>query len=165
MIHIDEWQSPEWVKLDWDAIPPAPGARPQAPPDPPGARPSRPADAFRASLESLPQPGPNAVHFYKAEGLRWIRVGFDRPGMLQPASVAEVGAALASCLPRRQVLYFHALRPHDLLFFLDDGDPGKAGLGPEHFGQPLGQVLQAWGLAAAPAPRQRARARAVSAAG
>ncbi|MFC5499434.1 hypothetical protein ACFPOE_17950 [Caenimonas terrae] len=107
---------------------------------------------------------PRAVHFYLGEGLRWIRVGFNGQGPLAPQAVAEVGGAIASCLPRSQPLFFHALRPHDLLFFLEGGESESIGMPAEYFGTPLQDVLAAWKLAPAPPKRAQRSAHSMAAA-
>jgi hypothetical protein len=102
--------------------------------------------AIQDGLMSLkPQP-PDAVHFYLGEGLRWIRVGFDRNEPIKPAAVAHVGRIIASCLPRSEPLFFHALRPRDMLFFLENGEKDSTGMAPEAYGTPLDEVLHAWGI-------------------
>lgn len=147
MVHIDEWNVPEWVSLEWDGAPaqpvPPPGAAQQAA----RTRQLHLVHDICQRLGSSASPEPIGVHFYLGEGLRWIRVGFDEGRTLQPSAVRDVGQAIASCLARRESLYFHALRPHDLLFFLEGGDPRKLGRTAPSFGQPLQEVLQAWGLA------------------
>jgi len=96
-------------------------------------------------LKSL-TPQPMAVHFYLGEGLRWIRVGFDGTVPLKPAAVKTVGRIIAPCVAKSGPLYFHALRPHDMLFFLSDGEEKSIGMPAECFGTPLEDVLRAWGV-------------------
>jgi hypothetical protein len=147
MLRIDEWKPPEWVSLEWDATAPAAGKPPRRPPAAVGAASHELARAICTQLESLRGRSPEAVHFYVGEGLRWIRVGFaGRP--LRPEAVAQVGGAIASCIAEAGPLYFHALRPHDILFFVTGGDAAKAGMPVESFGLPLEKVLRAWGLQA-----------------
>ena len=103
--------------------------------------------AICASLSRL-APAPRAVHFYRGEGLRWIRVGFGEEGILGPAQVAAVGGCIAKSVGDKEPLYFHALRPRDLLFFLEGGEGHKqdaVGMPPGYFGLPLTEVLRAWG--------------------
>jgi hypothetical protein len=108
-------------------------------------------DAISSRLESMkPQP-PNAVHFYQGEGLRWIRVGFDGDEPIKPEVVAAVGHVIASCVANSGPLFFHALRPHDMLFFLRGGKRTPIGMPAEAYGAPLDQVLHAWGLKTKPA--------------
>ena len=116
-------------------------------------------EAIRGQLLSL-DPRPIAVHFYLGEGLRWIRVGFNGGGPLAPSDVKEVGQAIsAGIADRKQPLYFHALRPHDLLFFLKGDDLDSTGMPPECFGTPLDVVLQAWGFASSDPSRKTTRRR------
>jgi hypothetical protein len=105
------------------------------------------AREIQQKLMSIAAPHtPVAVHFYLGEGLRWIRVGFENQAPVKPAAVGSVGRVIASCLAPTDTLYFHALRPHDLLYFLKDGKPKleQVGLGPESYGAPLDTVLEAW---------------------
>ena len=146
MLRIDEWKPPAWVNLEWEAIPPEPGKVPKRAPRLGAPAAPGTARAIAAKLESLQGRPACAVHFYEGEGLRWIRVGFDPGEPLQPAAVANVGRAIASCIPDPGPLYFHALRPHDLLFFLTGGDVGKIGMTARNFGMPLDEVLLAWGI-------------------
>ena len=126
MIKINEWDKVWSVTVD-------------------GGTPSkRLVEAICRSLSEL-SPPPRAVHFYRGEGLRWIRVGFDEERILKPAWVEEVGGRIRDCLAISDPLYFQALRPHDLMFFLPgDGDVGSAGMPPRSFGLPFDEVLQAW---------------------
>ena len=88
---------------------------------------------------------PFAVHFYLGEGLRWIRVGFNGGGPLTPSDVEKVGNAIKAGIANQEgPLYFHALRAHDLLFFLEGDDVDSTGMPPKCFGTPLDVVLQAW---------------------
>lgn len=162
MMRVNEWKSPDWVPLEWDAIPPEPGQAPKRPPA--AAASQRPdlADAIVEALRSLRPRPPSAVHFYLGEGLRWIRVGFGTGPTLQPAVVREIGSAIASCVARHGVLYFHALRPRDVLFFLEGGNADKIGMPADAFGVPLDEVLHAWHLAPAAKPKARRQARAAA---
>lgn len=121
---------------EWNPVFPQKG-EPSQPPDLVGA-------IYRALMSMKPR-APAAVHFYLGEGLRWIRVGFDgdQPP-LKPAAVKEVGKVIEACIPPPGPLFFNALRPHDLLFFLESGDPDSVGLPAEYFGIPLRDVLRAW---------------------
>lgn len=145
MMCVNEWRSPDWIHLEWDSIPPEPGKAPKEPP----AVSHKPSleDAIAEALRSL-RPPPGAVHFYLGEGLRWIRVGFGTTGpTLQPTAVREIGRAIAKCVAWDGPLYFHALRPRDVLFFLERGNPEKVGMSAESFGVKLDEVLHAWNLA------------------
>jgi hypothetical protein len=143
MLCVNEWKSPEWIPLHWDSadlgkVPKGPSAV-RRPPDL--------EDAITDALGSLRPRPPNAVHFYLGEGLRWIRIGFLNETKLQPADVGKIGRAVAGCVKRGEgPLYFHALRPHDLLFFLKGGRPDKVGMSAEAFGVPLDEMLHAWNL-------------------
>lgn len=96
-------------------------------------------------LAKMGPPGPPAAaQLFLDEGLRWIRVGFKGVGPLEPLSVEIVGKVIASCVPRGEKLYFHALRPYDLLFFLEGGDVDSIGAPPKDYGMPLADVLTAW---------------------
>jgi hypothetical protein len=109
------------------------------------------AGAIQDGLMAMkPQP-PTAVHLYLGEGLRWIRVGFDGKKPLSPDAVGDVGRIIASCIPHSETLFFHALRPHDMLFFLRDGEETSTGMPAEAYGAPLDQVLRAWRLKTKPA--------------
>jgi hypothetical protein len=126
MIKINEWDKV------WSAA--ADGAAPSG----------RLIQAICGSLSGL-SPQPRAVHFYRGEGLRWIRVGFDEERVLKPALVEDAGSRIRSCLAPSDPLYFQALRPHDLMFFLPgDGVEDSIGMPPRCFGLPLEEVLQAW---------------------
>ncbi|GAB3666527.1 hypothetical protein [Ramlibacter alkalitolerans] len=123
-----------------------------------GASPSKSViDAICGTLSAL-APAPRAVHFYRGEGLRWIRVGFDGQGIPHPGWVKEAGSRIRSCLASGEPLYFHALRSHDLLFFLAGDGVGSAdavGMPADCFGLPLDDVVRAWdlqGAAASAAP-------------
>lgn len=89
---------------------------------------------------------PMAVHFYQGEGLRWIRVGFEQGSSPGPKQVGTVGRLIAGCIERPERLYFHALRSHDMLFFLEGGKDKSKGMQPGCFGRPLEDVLDAWGV-------------------
>ena len=123
-----------------------------------GASNRRAPDLVRAIREQLVllDPAPATVHFYRGEGLRWVRVGFgDR--LLEPSDVEAVGRAIQGGIDdRKDPLYFHSLRAYDLLFFLEDFDPESTGLPPKFFGAPLDDVLAAWW----PAPASRKRKQA-----
>ena len=151
MMCVNEWKSPDWIHLKWDAIPPEPGKAPKEPP----AVSHKPSleDAIAKALRSLRPRPPSAVHFYLGEGLRWIRVGFWTDPTLQQTDVREIGSAIVTCVAREGplLLYFHALRPRDVLFFLGGGKPEKLGMPMKSFGVPLDELLQAWGLASPPA--------------
>ena len=126
MIRINEWDSV------WSAA--ADGGTPSG----------RLIEAICHSLSKL-DPRPRAVHFYRGEGLRWIRVGFEEESILKPAWVKEVGDRIRSCLAGSDLLYFQALRPHDLMFFLPgDARAESVGMPARSFGLPFEEVLQAW---------------------
>jgi hypothetical protein len=146
MMCVNEWKSPDWIPLQWDAT--EPGKALKGPP----AESHKPSleGAIGKALRSLPRP-PSAVHFYLDEGLRWIRVGFWTDPTLQQADVRDIGCAIATCIEREGPLYFHALRPRDVLFFLEGGKPEKIGMSADSFGVPLDEVLHAWDLARPPA--------------
>ena len=131
MSKIDEW-TPLFAKKGEVAREPAPG------------------DIYRRLVEIESRP-PAAVHFYLGEGLRWIRVGFDGEEPLDPSAVVLIGRAIESCIPKGP-LYFHALRPYDLLFFLEGGDAESEGMGASCYGAPLADVLRSWGVEPSPAP-------------
>lgn len=163
MLCVNEWTSPDWIPLEWDAVPPEPGQAPKRPPASSAARrvPTL-VDAIGDALRSLQPRPPSAAHFYLGEGLRWIRVGFVTDPILQPAAVRDIGSAIAGRV--REELYFHALRPRDVLFFLEGGDGDKVGMPAESFGVPFDVVLRAWGLASVAAtvprrPKAKPRAR------
>lgn len=164
MLCVNEWTPPDWTPLDWDAVPPEPGKAPKWPSAPAAKGVASLVGAIGDALRSLQPRPPSAAHFYLGEGLRWIRVGFVADPVLQPTAVRDIGGAIAGCV--REVLYFHALRPHDLLFFLEGGNAGKVGMPATSFGVPLEEVLQAWGLASGPAaarkPNAERRGRALS---
>jgi hypothetical protein len=152
MMCVNEWKSPDWIPLQWDAT--EPGKALKGPP----AVSHKPSleDAISKALRSLPQP-PSAVHFYLDEGLRWIRVGFWADLTLQQTDVRDIGCAIATCVEREGPLFFHALRPRDVLFFLKRGNPKKIGMSAESFGVPLDDVLKAWKLAS---PRTAVKSKA-----
>jgi hypothetical protein len=134
MLYINEWVTPPPTEKE-SSSPPA------------HAPASDLAREINRQLMSITAPQmPVAVHFYLGEGLRWIRVGFEDQAPVKPAAVANVGRVIASCLAPAETLYFHALRPHDLLFFLEDDKPkpGQVGMPPASYGSPLDTVLQAW---------------------
>lgn len=109
----------------------------------------------RVLMAMKPRP-PDAVHFFLGEGLRWIRVGFDGNETIAPSAVGEVGKVIASCLGPSEPLFFNALRPHDMLFFLEGGDPESVGMPADYFGTPFDEVLRAWGSSPSAASRKRA---------
>ena len=152
MNRIDEWTPvyPKQVASSNEPDGRAGAAAPKAPSS---------IEAIRGQLLSL-DPRPIAVHFYLGEGLRWIRVGFNSDSPLTPSDVEKVGRAIkAGIADEEDPLYFHALRPHDLLFFLESDDLDSTGMPPECFGTPLDVVLQAWGFAPSTAPRKTTRRR------
>ncbi|SFM82606.1 hypothetical protein [Variovorax sp. OV329] len=117
-------------------------------------------------LEKLAE-SPSAVHYYLGEGFRWIRVGFAGETPLTPSAMLDVGEAIEASLGSAESspLYFHALRPHDMLFFLERGDAESEGLPPSFYGVPLKQVQGAWGRGGqAGRPARQARAVASSSA-
>jgi hypothetical protein len=138
MIHINEWD-----KVRWDDASSSDGKPSKAPVGSSAAAP-RLVDLISSKLSSLKPEPPCAVHFYLGEGLRWIRVGFDEEVRLKPSAVAAIGKVIAGCMAPAQSLYFHALRTHDLLFFLEGGNTDSVGMPPRCFGLPLPEVLQAW---------------------
>jgi hypothetical protein len=71
-------------------------------------------------------------------------VGFKSDGPLKPSSVERVGNVITSCLPQPEKLFFHALRPYDLLFFLEGDDADSIGAPSKDYGMPLADVLKAW---------------------
>lgn len=152
MIRMNDWQSPEWVTFHWDTVPPEPGKPPPTAttgqrPDPVNAMVKALVNAICDRLALLKPEVPSAVHFYLGEGLRWIRIGFAADGKaLKPAAVRQIGAAIVPCLTAGETLYFHALRPHDILFFLEGGKPSKIGLPPKYFGLPLRELERQWNL-------------------
>ena len=103
-------------------------------------------DAIYSRLTSMKPRPPNAVHFYLSEGLRWIRVGFDGDGPIKQSEVERVGRIIETCVETSGPLFFHALRPYDMLFFLKDEkvDSDSLGMPAEYFGAPLKKVLLAW---------------------
>jgi hypothetical protein len=136
MIYINEWNA-----VPWDVPLPTDGK--------PLPRASQSADAITAKLQALTQDQPMALHFYRGDGLRWMRVAFGMEKVRQPADVVRVGQAIRSGLrPADEVLYFHALRSYDLLFFLDAGETSKKEMEIRHFGAPLEHVLKAWNMSA-----------------
>lgn len=136
MIHINEWDP-----VRWDT-PRPPAADPTTPAERPKAQTAL-VDEISGRLAKLRKP-PMAVHFYLGEGLRWIRVGFGDRRPLAPAAVATIGQLIADCVGDAGSVYFHALRPHDMLFFVEGGKAKSTGMGPEDYGLPLEQVLKAW---------------------
>jgi hypothetical protein len=123
MSQIDEW-TPLFPKKGETPKPPPPDIYPRL-----------------MAMKSRP---PVAVHFFLGEGLRWIRVGFSGDEPLQPSAVAEVGRIIESCI-KKGPLFFHALRPYDMLFFLEGEEEKSMGMPANHYGAPLGEVLRLWG--------------------
>jgi hypothetical protein len=113
--------------------------------------------AIYRQLMSMEPQAPDAVHFYRGEGLRWIRVGFGGAKLLKTSAVANVGRMIETCIPKEQgPLFFNALRPYDLLFFLEGDGQKKESIGmpPTYFGAPLKEVLHAWGSKPSAASRK-----------
>lgn len=100
-------------------------------------------DAIHDRLMTLKPRPPVAVHCYLGEGLRWIRVGFDGDTPIAPSLVEQVGRAIEACVPE-EPLFFNALRPYDMLFFIEGGDPASTGLPARYFGVRLDDLLPAW---------------------
>lgn len=107
------------------------------------------------------QPPPIGVHYYLGEGFRWIRIGFNGQAPLVPDDALKVADTIESSMGEQQSpLYFHALRPHDLLFFLAHGNADSEALPASFFGTPMQEIRTAWGAAkpagktSGPAPRQ-----------
>jgi len=119
-------------------------------------------DAIYSRLTSMKPRPPNAVHFYLSEGLRWIRVGFDGDGPMKPSEVRDVGQIIETCIEASEPLFFHALRPYDMLFFLKGGDAESESIGMPvtHFGAPLEEVLRAWRVKPSTASRKTGPRRA-----
>lgn len=152
MRRINEWEAPQWVAHEWSEVPPPPEGRPRAAAAAARETPTtQQVEKICARLRTLGARAPEAVHFFQGEGLRWIRVGFAEARPLAPERVREVGQRIAAAIPQGEPLYFHALRPRDMLFFLPDGNPGKSGMPPDAFGVPLPRMLEAWGLKPPPA--------------
>jgi hypothetical protein len=65
---------------------------------------------------------------------------------MKPSEVRGVGQIIESCIEKSGPLFFHALRPYDMLFFLKGGKAESESLGmrAEYFGAPLKKVLRAW---------------------
>lgn len=144
MSQIDEW-NPVLPRIGASSAPPAAAAgEPIARAQRPVVRTPKLVDEIYNALMAR-RPPPAAVHFYLGEGLRWIRVGFEGDQPLTPVAVGDVGRAIKSCVAA-QPLYFHALRPHDMLFFLEGGGGDSIGMPAKCFGTPLDQVLRAWGM-------------------
>lgn len=150
---------------EWNPVLPKKGGSPKPPngaPSPPaGSAPDLVRTIYRELVAMQPR-APVAVHFYRGEGLRWIRVGFEGNVPLEPSAVAVAGQAIRSCIGPSAPLFFHALRPHDLLFFLEggEGEEDSLGMPAECFGAPLEDVLDAWGIKPAVAGRKQVRRRA-----
>ncbi len=150
---------------EWNPVLPKKGGSPKPPdgaPTPPAGSAPNLVAAIHKALTAMQPRAAVAVHFYRGEGLRWIRVGFDGNGPLEPAAVGVAGQAIRSCIGPSEPLFFHALRPHDLLFFLEGGpqEADALGMPAECFGAPLEDVLQAWGIGPPAASRSKARRRA-----
>lgn len=146
---IDEW-NPVLPHVKEEASRPPPAAR--------GA-PNLVGTIYDGLMAMRPQP-PAAVHFYLGEGLRWIRVGLNGDRAIEPSAVEHVGRIIESCAAPAGPLFFHALRPHDMLFFLEGGDAESIGMPPGYFGAPLDEVLHAWSNGPSVASRKtRAAAR------
>lgn len=133
MLQINEWDA-----VPWNLPLPEPGGTFGAT--------GGTAEKIHQQLLKIEQDPPAAVHFFKGESLRWIRVGFGPDSVRVPGDVRRVGSAIEAGLqPADGKLYFQALRAHDLLFFLaTGGDAGSKGMNPEFFGEPLDEVLKAW---------------------
>ena len=124
---------------------------------------SRPKEVAPAQIDRIykqlramkPRPA-MAVHFYLGEGFRWIRVGFDEKAPIDPPVVEHTGRVIESFFDKSEPLFFHALRPHDILFFLEGGDSESMGMPVRYFGTPLEELLLAWKRRAAAKP-SRAR--------
>lgn len=169
MSRIDEW-NPVYPKQVGSPEPPPPAAKPPtsgaphrpAPPAPPvQPAPSLVEEIYGKLLLMQPDP-PIRVHFYLGEGLRWIRVGFDGDWPLTPRAIRDVGEVIQTCIAPPGPLYFHALRAHDMLFFLEGGKEESIGMPAACFGTPLDEVLQAWGLIRPAAPRNKSARRRAS---
>ncbi|MFT3720738.1 hypothetical protein [Pseudorhodoferax sp.] len=147
MSHIDEWNRPVFRlrRTQPPTDPPLTAKRPDPAPEPPLAQ------RIAAGLAGL-RPAPAIVHFYLGEGLRWIRIGYAEDVLLGPATAVQAGQAIAQCIaPGEPPLYFHALRPRDLLFFVEGGDPDGEGLPASAYGAPFDTVRDAWSAATPPA--------------
>jgi hypothetical protein len=129
---------------EWDPVLPN-KAEVSKSPDRAGSAPNL-VDTIYGRLKSMKSSPPSAVHFYRGEGLQWIRVGFDGNKPLKPSAVKDVGQVIESCIAHSGPLFFHALRPFDMLFFLEGGDPKAVGMPPRSYGTPLGEVLHSWGV-------------------
>ncbi len=148
MSHIDEWEVPRYELPDPDAPPPSTSQklRSRALPGPA----STVARDIDARLDQL-NPAPAIVHFYRGEGLRWIRIGYGGEVPITLAMVVQAGQAIEAGLAHAsQKFYFHAMRPHDALFFIDGDENDLDGLGmpATFYGAPFGEVLKAWGVTA-----------------
>ena len=155
MSRIVEW-TPLLPKLGEESKPSAvPGAVTAAKKSAPGL-----PEKIHARLIALKPRAPVAVHFYLGEGLRWIRVGFGGEKPIGPTELRSVGEVIQSCLAKSDPLYFHALRPLDMLFFLEGGDEDSMGMPAEFYGTPLRSVLAAWRIKAPVAARKTSSRRA-----
>lgn len=147
MSHIDEWEVPKLEFPDPQAKPPPASQSRQSKP-PPGPA-STLAKDIDARLDAL-SPAPSIVHFYRGEGLRWIRIGYGGDVPITLAMVVQAGQAIAAVvaqLPKK--FYFHAMRPHDALFFIEGDESDLDGLGTPatFYGAAFPDVLKAWGVA------------------
>jgi hypothetical protein len=172
MSHIDEWEVLRLELPDPNAVPPTTGQQSR------GKAPLAPASALArdidARLDQL-KPAPAIVHFYRGEGLRWIRIGYGGEVPITLAMVVQAGQAIEAGLAHAsQKFYFHAMRPHDALFFIegDQSDADGLGMPARFYGAPFGEVLKAWGVAtvqaadnAPPGPGRPGKAAARSRAG
>lgn len=132
---IDEWN------------PVLPHVKEEASRSPPAYRgaPNLVGTIYEGLMAMAPHP-PMSVHFYLGEGLRWIRVGWDGDTPIQPSAVANVGRIIESRAASAGPLFFHALRPQDMLFFLEGGDAESTGMPASYFGAQLSDVLDAWSI-------------------
>lgn len=167
MMHIDEWNKPPTQKIGQAQTPAGAGGQQANNGKAQAMKPGGAAqtgnggslvDLIRDALMAMKPEAPIGVHFYLGEGLRWIRVGFDAGQPIQPSAVRTVGEVIASCIGG-ETLYFHALRPYDLLFFLEGGRPESVGMPSDRFGIPLADLLTAWKPQRAPAARKAATKR------
>ena len=149
MTKIDEW-TPVLPKKGERSKQPDSAAKPLA-----GSAPDL-VGAIYSRLTSMEPRPPNAVHFYLGEGLRWIRVGFHGDEPIKPSKVRDVGQIIESCIEKQGPLFFHALRPYDMLFFLEGGaaESESIGMPASYFGAPLQEVLHAWGFNPSAASRK-----------
>ncbi len=127
---------------EWNPVPPHAKERTTRPPP---AAPNLVEDIHGALMAMKLHP-PMSIHFFLGEGLRWIRVGWDSDTPIQPTAVESVGRTIEGCAAAEGPLFFHALRPQDMLFFLEGGHAESTGMPPSYFGAPLRDVLNAWGI-------------------